>query len=183
MNSLQKGFLFVAVALVALAMGFYLNSHPEPEVSGAGVRAVATDAGLNAALKTELANMAGGKASLSQWQGKVMVVNFWATWCAPCRKEIPEFIRMQTALEAKGVQFVGIAIDEPAKVRQYAQEVRINYPILIGEFDATELGKVLGNDVGGLPYTVIFDRGGRVVKTILGGTNESHLTPILQPYL
>jgi peroxiredoxin len=90
---------------------------------------------------------------------------------------------MQTALEAKGVQFVGVAIDEADKVRQYAKKAGINYPILIGEFDATELGKVLGNKGGALPFTVIFDRGGRVVKTILGGTNESHLTPILQPYL
>jgi thiol-disulfide isomerase/thioredoxin len=183
MNSLQKGFLFVAVALGALATGFYFNNPPEPEVSGAAVRSVASDVSPNPALKAEIASMTGGKASLSQWQGKVMVVNFWATWCPPCLKEIPDFVRMQTALEAKGVQFVGVAIDEADKVRQYAKKAGINYPILIGEFDATELGKVLGNKGGALPFTVIFDRGGRVVKTILGGTNESHLTPILQPYL
>lgn len=182
MTSIQKGFLFVAVALTALATGFYFRSHSGPD-DGSGVQTVAIDAAPHAALKTELAMLDNGRASLAKWQGKVMVVNFWATWCAPCRKEIPEFIRMQAALEAKGVQFVGIAIDETDKVRQFAKEAGINYPTLIGEFDATELGKVLGNDVGALPFTVVFDRQGRVVKKILGATNESHLTPILQPYL
>ena len=79
--------------------------------------------------------------------------------------------------------FVGIAIDEADPVRTYAKQVGINYPILIGELDATELGRALGNETGGLPFTVVFDRGGRVVKTVLGGTNEAHLAPILQPLL
>ena len=179
---MKKSFLFVAVALLALASGFLFRS----EQSGAPLtRDVATsaDAAANPALQVSLATLDNGKASLAQWQGKVLVVNFWATWCAPCRKEIPEFVKMQADLESKGLQFVGIAIDEADPVRTYAKQVGINYPILIGELDATELGRALGNEMGGLPFTVVFDRGGRVVKTVLGGTNEAHLAPILQPLL
>lgn len=179
---MKKSFLFVAVALLALASGFLFRSQ-EPGVPL--TRDVPTSAGAaaNPALQVSLATLDDGKASLAQWQGKVLVVNFWATWCAPCRKEIPEFVKMQTELEAKGLQFIGIAIDDAEAVRTYAKQIGINYPILVGELDATELGRALGNEMGGLPYTVVFDRGGRVVKTLLGGTNEAHLTPILQPLL
>ncbi len=179
---MKKSFLFVAVALLALASGFLFRS----EQTGTPLtRDVSTsaDAAANPALQVSLATLDNGKASLAQWQGKVLVVNFWATWCAPCRKEIPEFVKMQTELEAKGLQFVGIAIDDVEQVRTYAKQIGINYPILVGEIDATELGRALGNEMGALPYTVIFDRGGRVVKTVLGGTNEAHLAPILQPLL
>ena len=70
----------------------------------------------------------GREQALGQWQGKVLVVNFWATWCAPCREEMPEFVRAQAELGGKGLQFVGIAVDQADKVRQFAQEIGINYP-------------------------------------------------------
>lgn len=177
---MKKSFLFVAVALLALASGFLFRS----QQSGAPLtRDVSTsaDAAASPALQVSLATLDNGKASLAQWKGKVLVVNFWATWCGPCRKEIPEFVKMQSALEAKGLQFVGIAIDDMEQVRTFSKQMGINYPILVGEIDATELGRTLGNEMGGLPFTVVFDRGGRVVKTILGATNETHLAPILQP--
>lgn len=179
---MKKSFLFVAVALLALASGFLFRSEqgPNPYVRDVPI---SSDAASSPALAVSLATLEDGKASLAQWQGKVLVVNFWATWCAPCRKEIPEFVKMQGALESRGLQFVGIAIDDMAQVRSAAKQLGINYPILVGEIDAAELGRMLGNEVGALPYTVVMDRGGRVVKTILGATNEANLAPILEPLL
>jgi thiol-disulfide isomerase/thioredoxin len=169
-------FLVVAVALSALAAGLYFRGSDE-RVS------TTVTAPPAAVMDTALAGLDGRKAKLSDWKGKVMVVNFWATWCAPCRKEIPEFIRMQSRLGPKGLQFVGIAIDEMDKVKAYAQEVGINYPLLVGEIDAVEVSRAFGNELGALPFTVIIDRQGRVVRTELGGTNEAKLGPVVEPLL
>lgn len=171
---MQRGtkiFLFVAVALAALAAGLALRPLNQEAP-------VATPAGL---LETPLESMEGGKLWLGNWKGKVLVVNFWATWCAPCRKEIPEFIRMQERLKSQGLQFVGIAIDEKDKVAPYMREVGINYPVLVGELDAVEMSRSLGNELGALPFTVVLDRSGKVVHTVLGATSETKLEPMLKP--
>src|SRR5437867_6123922 len=83
----------------------------------------------------------GTRQSLNQWRGKVLVVNFWATWCDPCREEMPQFIQAQRELGPRGLQFVGIAVDQPDKVLQFAEELGLNYPALIGGYDAIELSK------------------------------------------
>ncbi len=168
MTRTRQVFIFIAVALVALVGGLAL--HPLN-------RAPATPpaAPPPALLDTPLESLAGGKQSLGAWKGKVLVVNFWATWCGPCRKEIPEFIRMQQRLGDKGLQFVGIAIDEKDKVAAYAREIGINYPILVGELDAVEMSRALGNELGALPFTVVIDRRGAVVHTSLGATTEDKL--------
>jgi len=122
----------------------------------------------------------GRDQSLAQWKGKILVVNFWATWCAPCREEMPMFMRLQDAQRAKGVQFVGIAVDNVDKVRQYASDLKLNYPTLIGGFGAMELSKTLGNSVMALPFTVIVDRSGKVAHTQLGPLKEEQLQSILR---
>ncbi len=134
-------------------------------------------------MAASLPDMEGRLQPLAQWQGKVMVVNFWATWCKPCLEEIPEFVRMQEKLGDQGLQFVGIAVDNAVKVREFSVKYHINYPILIGEIDAIELARAAGNELGGLPFTVILDRKGRLIGTELGGLNEQKLTPRIQPAL
>ncbi len=125
--------------------------------------------------------MDGKSQALAQWRGKVLVVNFWATWCSPCLEEIPQFVRMQERLGNQGLQFVGIAVDNVAKVREFAAKYRINYPVLIGEMDAIELARAAGNEFGGLPFTVVMDRKGRLIGTELGGLNEEKLTALIKP--
>jgi peroxiredoxin len=95
--------------------------------------------------------------------------------------EIPEFIRMQEKLGNQGLQFVGIAIDDRIKVREFALKYHMNYPVLIGEMGAIELVRIAGNEHGGLPFTVIVDRRGRLIGRELGGLNEQKLTAIIQP--
>ena len=74
----------------------------------------------------------GREQSIGQWKGKVLVVNFWATWCVPCREEMPEFVKAQQEFGPRGLQFVGIAIDDVPKVEAFAAELGLNYPVLIG---------------------------------------------------
>lgn len=132
---------------------------------------------------TQLPDLQNRTQALKQWQGKVLVVNFWAPWCPPCRQEIPDFIRMQTQLGKQGVQFVGIALDEADKVSAFVDESGINYPILLGNSAATSMSYSAGNRLGGLPYTVLFDRRGNAVATLTGGVTQARLEALLKPLL
>jgi thiol-disulfide isomerase/thioredoxin len=163
----------VILAASALAAGFWLYSWNRGEAPDSDNMA--------RLMAASLPDMDGKSQALSQWRGKVMVVNFWATWCPPCLDEIPAFVRMQEKLGNQGLQFVGICIDNPAKVREFAARFRMNYPVLIGEMDAIELARVAGNEPGGLPFTVIMDRKGRLIGSELGGLTEQKLTAIIRP--
>jgi peroxiredoxin len=130
-------------------------------------------------LELTLPDLDGRDQRLDQWKGKVLVVNFWATWCEPCREEMPEFVRAQAKLGGKGLQFVGIAIDQPDKIRQFANELHLNYPSLVGGYGALELSKTLGNQIGALPFTLIIDRDGRIAYTQMGPLKPGKLDAIV----
>ena len=132
-----------------------------------------------AVLSLVLPDLDGKQQALAQWRGKVMVVNFWATWCAPCREEMPQFVATQTREAGNGVQFVGIAVDQVDKVREFIKEIPLNYPTLIGGMGAIELSRQLGNDLAALPFTIVLDRDGRVAHTQLGPLKPARLDPLL----
>ncbi|MEO6928356.1 MAG: TlpA disulfide reductase family protein [Casimicrobiaceae bacterium] len=115
-----------------------------------------------------LPDLAGVPQSLQQWRGKVLVVNFWATWCVPCREEMPALVALQSRYGAKGLQIVGIGIDDAGKMRQFTRSIDLNYPALDGGYGALELSRVVGNAAMALPYTVVLDRGGKVIAQQLG---------------
>lgn len=130
-----------------------------------------------------LPDTAGTPQSLGQWRGKVLVVNFWATWCEPCREEMPEFVRAQTELGPRGLQFLGIAVDQADKVGRFAQELHLNYPALIGGYDAMEVSQSFGNYLAALPFTIVIDRQGRIADTHLGPMKPSQLRSIINDLL
>ncbi|MFA7279973.1 MAG: TlpA disulfide reductase family protein [Sterolibacterium sp.] len=117
--------------------------------------------------------------SLSQWRGKILVVNFWATWCTPCREEMPAFSRLHQKFAGKGVQFVGIAFDNADKVQKFSLETPVSYPLLIGTTGLLPIMAGLGNLAGGLPFTVLVDRKGNLLETRLGIWKESAFEAIL----
>ena len=163
---------------MALAAGIYFGRSSSD--SGA-VDLREKDAG--ALLGITLPDTQGREQSLGQWKGKVLVVNFWATWCVPCREEMPEFVKAQQEYGGRGLQFVGIAIDQVDKVKPFATELGLNYPALIGGYGAIELSKTLGNRLGALPFTVVVDRSGRVVRTQLGPLKNGELKSIVMQLL
>jgi thiol-disulfide isomerase/thioredoxin len=132
---------------------------------------------------TSFPDLDGKSRSFGEWQGNVMVLNLWATWCGPCREEIPVMVKLHQKYRNQGITFVGLAMDEKGPVKKYAKEMSINYPILLGDITLSEFGRRLGNTAGGLPYTVIIDRSGKIITTRLGGVDEKFLEHVLQPLL
>lgn len=178
-NSLKRWLLVAIVAAVALGAGVYVASQ-RTALPKAGS---ATPAAVAELMKLSLPDAAGKEQRLDQWRGKVMVVNFWATWCAPCREEMPEFIRAQKEYGDKGVQFIGIAIDQADKVQQFVGEIGLNYPALVAGMSAMELSKALGNDLMALPFTVVLDRSGSVAHTQLGILKPDKLASLVKSLL
>jgi thiol-disulfide isomerase/thioredoxin len=125
----------------------------------------------------------GKPQSLGQWQKKLLVINFWATWCAPCKEEMPIFAKLQRRMEAKGIQFVGIAADSRANVVNFAQKSPVGYPLYPSESGAIDFSKRLGNRLGLLPHTVVVAPGGDVVYTKLGQILEADFAAILEKNL
>jgi len=115
-----------------------------------------------------LPNLDGDIRSLKAWQGKFIVLNFWATWCPPCREEIPSFIALQEQYSSAGLQFVGIAIDDEMPVQAFAMEMGINYPILIAQTDGIDLALQYGNMSGALPFSVLINPDGKIVARHFG---------------
>jgi len=169
--SLRNGLVLVAAGMIALAGGAWWASQNTAPKQADAVYALS------------LPDMSGTPQSLNQWRGKVLVVNFWATWCEPCREEMPEFVRAQAELGPRGLQFVGIAVDQADKVGRFAQELHLNYPALIGGYDAMEVSQTLGNRLAALPFTIVIDRQGRVAQTHLGPIKPSQLRAILADLL
>jgi thiol-disulfide isomerase/thioredoxin len=115
----------------------------------------------------------------SEFDDKVVVLNFWATWCPPCRKETPEFVALQDQFDER-VQFIGIAIDDEEAVREFAESYGVNYPILLGDMAAVAMSRSLGNRYEGLPFTVVAAPGGEVVLRHTGGLERDQLEPLLR---
>jgi thiol-disulfide isomerase/thioredoxin len=171
---LQVGIFLLVAALAGIA-GFYFNR------AGLNPHAVKDEA--HRVMLESFPDLSGKSQAMSQWSGKVLVLNFWATWCAPCREEIPALMNVQHKYASRGVKIVGIAVDNVAKVRDYADKMSIDYVLLIAGIEALDLSKDLGNGTGVLPFTVVLDRSGRVAYSHAGALTEVLLGPILTPLL
>lgn len=173
----RSGAALLLVAVLAAAGGYAVYQWQAPGDTAISV------SGASELWSQPLRDVGGAPHTLAQWRGKVLVVNFWATWCAPCREEIPLFVKLQREYGERGLQFVGIAIDEPGKVQPFAREFGINYPIMVGGLDAAEWSRRLGNGAGALPYTLIIGRDGVVRATHLGAMKEGALRPYIDTLL
>lgn len=125
----------------------------------------------------------GRQQAISQWRGKTLVVNFWATWCPPCREEMPELSKLHEQYRDQDLVVIGISTETPAPIRDFIKTMPVSYPLLAGDLAAMDIGASLGNDKGVLPYTVIISADGTIAKSYFGRVNQTLLEQTLVPLL
>ena len=125
----------------------------------------------------------GRLQSLAQWRGRPLLVNFWATWCPPCVEEMPELQRVRDAYLARGVEVIGIGIDNAARIAAFRDRHRLTLPLLVAGVGGSELNRTLGNAGGALPYTVLIDADGRIRERHLGQVRPAQLRRWLESTL
>lgn len=159
---MNRSYLMIGVvALAAAAIGIFMGTQrwsPAPAENGATAQF----------FRQSLPDASNTVQPLAQWQGKTLVVNFWATWCAPCVEEMPELVALQNEAASKNVQIIGIGIDSASNIKDFSQKHKITYPLYVAGVSGTELSRQFGNQAGGLPYTVLISPTGEVQKTYLG---------------
>lgn len=164
--------LAILVAAAALAAGLYWGGavrqgEPAQDASALLLNSTFEEPGV-------------GPRRMDSWHGKVLVVNFWASWCGPCREELPMLNRVHREMAPQGVQFVGLAIDSAQAVAEFEKTLPIEFPVVIGNANTLELARALGNKAGGVPFTVILSRAGRIVAVHLGALDEAQLKALLK---
>ena len=155
-------YLIVAAAFTTLGA---IAAVKQDSKAAAGAAPASSGAALYA---QSLNDLTGKPQSLAQWKGKPLLVNFWASWCAPCVQEMPELSALAAKDGGKHFHVIGIGIDSPSNLVQFTQKTKVAYPLYVGGMGATDLARGLGNTNGGLPYTVLIGADGKVIKTYLG---------------
>jgi len=129
-----------------------------------------------------LVDLDGRPRSLGEWQGRLLLVNFWASWCGPCREEMPALDRFHAGEAADGVQVISIAVDDPGAVREFLRDLPVRYPVLLPATGSADPSLAFGNTRGALPYSVLIGRDGRLLARKLGRLDEAALAEWIRPY-
>ncbi len=157
----RKSLLLILIAVLFTGIGVYFGAkrfQPAPPA----------DTAVSALMQLAMPDPVGQQRKMSEWQGKVLLVNFWATWCPPCVAEMPELEALQAERGSKGLQIVGIGIDSPSNIREFSEKHKITYPLLVGGLQGTEVSRSFGNETGGLPFTVLIGTDGLVKQAYMG---------------
>ncbi len=174
----------VAALVTIGVLGYRLFVHSTQPVEGIPPGLVSTQQlspeaarkAVDALFALTLPDLEGRPQALSQWRGKVLVVNYWASWCPPCIREMPAFSRLHSHYAPWGVQFVGIGMDEVSKMQAFVKTTPVSYPLLAADFANPNPAL----EIKGLPYTLVIGRDGRVEMTRLGPLDEATLEPLLR---
>jgi thiol-disulfide isomerase/thioredoxin len=187
----MKTSAYVAIAAAGAVAGFLLYRYGVMQTGVEATTAPVTaqqvaeePAGADSTLPATLpdftlGDLNGTPTSIRSWPGKSMIVNFWATWCAPCRREIPLLRELQQKHGAEGFQIVGVAVDIREDVVKFAQEIGIDYPVLVGEQDGLDAVNKFGQGSIGFPFTVFTDNQGRIVLFHLGEIHKEQADVLL----
>ena len=172
------GALTLLAVLAAVALGVGTSRDPAPSNK---TPALSISAG--AIYSASFPDMSGQQQSLGQWQHHLLVINFWAPWCAPCREEMPIFEKIHRENAGKKLQIIGIAADSRLNVANFNQAGFFHYMLLPDELGAIEFSKRLGNAPGLLPHTVVLAPGGNAVFAKLGGVSAAELEAVIREHL
>lgn len=185
LGKLYTVFLVVLLCIAAAVAGFAISSRMqqdklEDQYSITKIRKAPDDVQRPG---FQLADLEGKLHHINEWDGKVILLNFWATWCPPCRDEIPAFIELQEKYGPSGFQVIGIAIDQPDLVEEYSDSMGVNYPLLVGEDNAIDIGTEYGNRLGVLPYSVIISHEGMIRFIKKGEVTMEEVEEMIKPLL
>ena len=170
--------LLVALAGIALWLDRAAPASPQSaDKSATTASEIAASPG--AIYSAKFIDLQGNAQTLGQWERKLLVINFWATWCGPCKEEIPILAKFQHKFGERGVQIIGIAADSAVNVANFNKNMNVNYPLFIDEAGAIAFSKRLGNRLGLLPHTVVLLPGGEVIYNKLGAITEPELDRII----
>ena len=173
-----KKLLITALLLAAAVGGFVLRNQVQQEEMAAINTAPVADARLD----FTLSDLQGEQRNFNEWDGKSRIVNFWATWCAPCRREIPLLKEAQEKHGDSGLQIVGVAVDFIDDVKAYAIDADFNYPILIGQEDAMKVAESSGIPFIGLPFTLIVSADGQLLGAHMGEIHAEQIDTIVDQF-
>ncbi|MDH5445847.1 MAG: TlpA family protein disulfide reductase [Gammaproteobacteria bacterium] len=177
---MKKSLTILTIAALGLSAGFIANKMlNKPSVNPKKVETGTPEYAPAFSLKDLEDKLRHSK----EWKGKVMMVNFWASWCPPCIREIPAFIKLQQDYKDKGLVIVGIAIDNKQNISDFTDPMDMNYPVLMAEKEGVPLAKAYGNRLGVLPYTVIIDRKGKIIYTHRSELTYEVAEKIIKPLL
>jgi thiol-disulfide isomerase/thioredoxin len=183
----------ILVVLVAGAAGVY--THYLAESDGTQLNSYSVDAipsqefpvlidvtGLKRP-EFSLPDVSGTPRHISEWDGKVIAINFWASWCLPCLEEVPQLVELQAQYGMEGFQVIGIALQKAEEVMDFIRDNNMNYPVLAAEMAVIPVAEDYGNLLGALPYTAIIDRDGEIVFTKHGAITRDEVISVISPLL
>jgi len=171
---MKNALIFIVAIVIAGSAGFTLQRY----LSG---NQQSSNPAIGQARPEFAAESLDGKIhNIKEWDNKIILLNFWATWCPPCKREIPDFIELQNEYGEQDFQVIGVAIDEMEPVREFAAKIGINYPIIAVQSEGVELARRYGNTVGALPYSVFIDKDGTISATIIGELSKKRAVSTLK---
>jgi len=176
--------LFATTCLALGAIGYftYVKANSPAQAQPVNSQQVASIVGQQRP-EFSMHDTSNKRHDIKEWDGKVILLNFWATWCPPCRHEIPDFIELYQKYHDKGFTIVGVALDSQQNAIDFVDPMGINYPILVGEDDGIALTQQYGNSLGVLPYSVIIDRHGVIRQTISHALDQKQVEQLIGPLL
>ncbi|ACR27705.1 TlpA family protein disulfide reductase [Burkholderia glumae] len=166
MNS--KRLVSAAVAAVAIAGGLAAGHWVRGDAFENTAEAAPVGDPVSALWAAPVTDPDGKPQSLASFKGQKVVVNFWASWCGPCVKEMPELVALSHEYRQKGIRFVGVGVDSGQNVKAFLQKVKVDYPVVVSGYAGADLARNFGNTAGALPFTVVIDANGKVRMTKLG---------------
>lgn len=177
---MQKNVVIAVILIAAAAAGWVFQQQQSAPSATPSAAAVAADTAAVPVAQQPITALEDYATQIAAWDGEARLINYWATWCAPCRREIPLLKELQANKDTQQLQVIGIAVDYMEEVLTYAEEAQFNYPILVGQESAMEAAESTGVEFIGLPFSLVLSAQGELVNTHIGEIKQEHIKRITE---